>query len=100
MDSFGPYMNFLWIIQVLQVFLCSKSISKSLFLIFFNSRLGALIQRRSRFILLNLPDTGFPRNGRRVHFGETQGLFSKMHPRRGYGAAWAVRLDSDGHEQI
>ena len=45
--------------------------------------LGALIQRRSGFNSQNNPDTGFPRIGRRVHFGETQGLFSKMQPRRG-----------------
>jgi len=30
-------MNFLWITQVLQLFLYSKSISKSIFLVLFNS---------------------------------------------------------------
>jgi hypothetical protein len=35
--------------------------------------LGALIQRRSGFNLQNLPDTGFPRTGRRVK--KSQGLF-------------------------
>jgi hypothetical protein len=33
-------MNFLWIIEVLQLFLYSKSISKSLFPIFINSWTG------------------------------------------------------------
>jgi hypothetical protein len=40
MDKFGLGMNFLWIIQVLQLFLYSKSISKSHFPIFFNSWTG------------------------------------------------------------
>jgi hypothetical protein len=36
--------------------------------------LGALIQRRSGFILQNLPDTGFPRTGQRIDYLEIQGL--------------------------
>jgi hypothetical protein len=38
-------MNFLWIILVLQLFLYSKSISKSIFSVLFNSWTGPQIQR-------------------------------------------------------
>jgi hypothetical protein len=54
-------MNFLWIIQVLQVFLYSKSISKSLFPIFFNSWTGPQFLDRS---------------GARCKFPKTQGTGS------------------------
>jgi hypothetical protein len=54
-------MNFLWIIQVLQLFLYSKSISKSIFLFYLIPGLGALIQRRSGFNSQNNPDTGYSR---------------------------------------
>ena len=78
-------MNFLWIIQVLQVFLYSKSISKSLFSIFFNSWTGRTNTEKVGVYYIKSTDTTMTRGGRRVHFGETHGLFSKMHPRRGMG---------------
>jgi hypothetical protein len=61
-------MNFLWIIQVLQLFLYSKSISKYIFLFSLIPGLGALIQRKSGFNSQNIPDSVHSENGRRVGF--------------------------------
>jgi hypothetical protein len=68
-------MNFLWIIQFLQLFFYTQNQFLNLFSLFsLIPGLGALIQRRSGFILQNLPDTGFPRTGQRIDYLEIQGL--------------------------
>ena len=70
-------MNFLWIIQVLQLFLYTKSISKSIFPVLFNTWTAPQILGSTGANLLKFPRLRFLYTGRRVVYEKEQGLFEK-----------------------
>jgi hypothetical protein len=86
-------MNFLWIIQVLQLFLYSKSISKSFFLFSLIPGLGALLLETAGANSQISPRLRIPQRGRRVHSGKVRGLFCKIAVAKGYLSILTVRLE-------
>jgi hypothetical protein len=93
-------MNFLWIIQVLQVFLYSKSISKSIFPIFFNSWTGRTNTEKVEVYSVKSTRHRQHRCGLRVVLYKPWGLFCKTVSTKGYGKRPVVGLDSYGPNYI
>jgi hypothetical protein len=78
-------MNFLWIIQVLQLFLYSKSISKSLFPIFFYSWTRRTNTEKVGFKSNNNPNTVYSREDGGLFIIKGRVSFANLNGRRGMG---------------
>jgi hypothetical protein len=76
-------MNFLWIIQFLQLFYTQNQFLNLFFLFSLIPRLDALIQRSTGTYSLFFQDPGFPRCGLRVVYRVLRGLFSKIATAKG-----------------
>jgi hypothetical protein len=90
MDQFGLKMDFLWIKQVLGLFLHIKIYFLNYFISFltvwtrpqFPESAGTNVKEFPRLIAMPC--------GRRVHNTKPQGLFSKITRPKRYGVIWAV----------
>jgi hypothetical protein len=90
MGQFGVHMHFLWITQVLGLFLLIKIYFLIYFISFptvwttpqFPESAGTNVKEFPRLIAMPC--------GRRVHNTKPQGLFSKITRPKRYGVIWAV----------
>ena len=88
MDQFRVHIIFLWIIQVLQLFLYTKSISKSIFPVLFNTWTAPQILGSTGANLLKFPRLSEqPEWTAGSNLQNGKGPFAKPAPRRGIIAA-------------
>jgi hypothetical protein len=100
MTQFGISMNFLWIKQILAIIFILKIDFYSLFLDFLISWTGCTNTGKSRGLSARTRDTGWPRDGQRVHSLKLQGLFCESATTKGYGGSTAAGLEIKGPDQL
>jgi hypothetical protein len=85
MDQFGIHMHFLWITQVLGLFLLIKIYFLIYFISFPTVWTRPQIMESAGATVQHSQDSENPRHGRRVDSYFSRGLLSKMSRPKGYG---------------
>jgi hypothetical protein len=98
MGQFGVHMHFLWITQVLGLFLLIKIYFLIYFISFPTVWTRPQIMESAGATVQHSQDSENPRHGRRVESYFSRGLLSKMSRPKGYGSILAARFVTDARD--